>query len=252
MRFFLAVFFAFSTQIAQAEVLFEGYYKVSQFKKHIGFLVVRHEVDPKAKLYKTTSFMRLAKNNFDMTESLQTVSNSELAPISYSYIGTDGKKSKTIDAGFKDNKMIAFVTENGEKNKVEKKFAKGTFLSSVLYYLMLSSKSGLKTDSNYDFEAFAEEQAGTAKGNAKVDKKMVTQGTLQLLRVKNTFAGSEYENLITERGEIISASTAATGVETELVRNSEEAVQGIKISSGTLEKIFGAVPKGDVNVYSKK
>ena len=57
----------------QADVLFEGYYKVSQFKNHIGFFVLRQEIDNKTSQFKTTSFTRLSKNGFDMTESLTTI-----------------------------------------------------------------------------------------------------------------------------------------------------------------------------------
>lgn len=235
-----------------AEILFEGYYKVMQFKKHIGFYVLRNEVDSKTGQFKTSSFTRLAKNGFDMTESLQTVSDAELAPISYSYLAAEGKKTKTIDAKFNKDKMTAITTENGKTAKIEKKIPKGTFLSTTLYYLMLKSKDGLKTDAKYDFSAIAEELAEIKTGSAKVDKKMVTKGSLQLLKVNNKFAGMEYENLITERGEAVSAITAATGIETELVKSSEEAIEGIKVNSAVFEKLFGDIPAGKLNVYHAK
>lgn len=246
---FLLAILIFSATTVKAEVIFEGYYKVMQFKKHIGFFVLRNELDPKTKQFKTTSYTRLAKNGFDMTETLHTVSDAGLIPISYNYLGAEGKKTKTIDATFKKNKMTALVMEDGKKFTVTKTLKPGTFLSSILYYLMLNSKDGLKTDSKYDFEAVAEEIADVKSGSAKIDKKMVTQGSLQLLKVKNSFAGSEYDNLITERGEAISAITPATGIETELVKSNEEATEGIKVSSGVLEKLFGSVPTGTTNVY---
>ena len=34
---------------AKAEILFEGYYKVTQSKKHIGFIIQRNEIDAKTK-----------------------------------------------------------------------------------------------------------------------------------------------------------------------------------------------------------
>jgi hypothetical protein len=34
------------------------------------------------------------------------------------------------------------------------------------------------------------------------------------------------------------------------MKNSEEAIQGVKVSAGMLEKIFGTVPKGKVNVLN--
>ncbi len=126
---------------AQAEILFEGYYKVLQFKKHIGFYVLRTELDAKSGQFKTSSFTRLAKNGFDMTESLQTASTGDLAPVSYNYLAADGKTTKTIDAKFAKDKMTAVVTDNGKPSKIEKKIPKGTFLSTTLYYLMLKSKT---------------------------------------------------------------------------------------------------------------
>ncbi|OFZ28585.1 MAG: hypothetical protein A2622_05695 [Bdellovibrionales bacterium RIFCSPHIGHO2_01_FULL_40_29] len=255
-KIFLPLIFAVGSMVfslsASAEIIFEGYYKVSQFKKHIGFFVLRNELDSKTGNFKTISFTRLSKNGFDMTESLSTLSSAELAPISYSYLATDGKKTKTIDAKFAKDKMSAVATEDGKVSKVEKKIPKGTFLSTTLYYLMLKSKEGLKTDSKYDFQAIAEELADIKTGSAKVDKKMVSQGSMQLLKVTNKFAGIEYENLISDRGEAISASTAATGIETELVKSSEEALEGVKVSSSTLEKLFGDIPTGKVNIYHAK
>ena len=237
---------------AHSEILFEGYYKVMQFKKHIGFYVLRNELDAKTGNFKTYSFTRLAKNGFDMTESLQTVSSADLAPVSYSYLAAEGKKTKTIEAKFNKDKMTAVTTENGKGSKIEKKIPKGTFLSTTLYYLMLKSKDGLKTDSKYDFSAIAEELAEIKPGSAKIDKKMITQGSLQLLKVTNKFAGIEYENLITDRGEAVSAVTASTGIETELVKSSEEALEGIKVNASVFEKLFGDIPTGKINIYHAK
>lgn len=234
----------------QADVLFEGYYKVNQFKKHIGFFILRNEIDPKSKEFKTTSFLRLGKNGFNMTESLTAISSTDFKPISYSYLATDGGKSKTIDMTFKGDTMSGLVLENGEKAKVSKKLPKGVFLSSSLYYMMLNSKDGLKTGTKFEFNAVAEELGEVLKGTSAVEKKMVSRGALQLLKTNNSFAGSEYENYITNQGQNISALTPATGIETELMKNSEEAIQGVKVSAGTLEKIFGNVPKGDVNILN--
>jgi hypothetical protein len=240
---------------AKAEILFYGYYKVSQSKKHIGFIIQRNEIDAKTKNFKTTSFLKLAKNGFDMSESLQAVSDPDLKPVSYTYLSTDGMKAKTIDASFnfkgKEPKMTALITENGEKKKKDKKITKDTFLSSALYYFMLKSKTGVKADTKYEFSAIAEESFDVSKGTAQIEKKLITQGPLQLMRAQNKFAGSEYSNLLNERGEVISASTPATGIEITLVQNTEEAIEGIKVSSGTLEKIFGDVPAGKVNIYGR-
>lgn len=247
----LLIVFSFSLS-SKAELLFEGYYKVTQFKKHIGFLVLRHEIDEKTKNFKTTSFIKLAKGGFDLTESYQAVSDSELAPVSINYLAAGDKKTKTIDVKFKDGKMIGTVVEDGKKSKLKETTTKGVFLSSALYYLMLKSKDGLKTDTKFDYAAITEEGPVVMKGTVSVDKKMVTQDSLQLLKVANNFAGSEYENLVTTRGEVVSAITPATSIESVLVKNKEEALEGIKLTAGTLEKIFGDAPAGKTNVYFLK
>lgn len=236
--------------LSQAEILFEGYYKVSQFKKHIGFFILRNEIDSKTKQFKTTSFLRLGKNGFNMTESLTAISTTDFKPLSYSYLATDGGKSKTIDMTFKGDMMTGLVLDNGEKAKISKKLPKGTFLSSSLYYMMLNSKEGLKTGTKFEFNAVAEELGDVTKGTSTIEKKMVSRGILQLLKANNSFAGMEYENYLTNQGQNISALTPATGIETELMKNSEEAIQGVKVSAGTLEKVFGSIPSGKINVLN--
>lgn len=236
----------------RAEVLFEGYYKVTQFDKHIGFVVQRNEINPKTKEFTTTSFMKLSKEGFDMTESLTAVSSGELTPLKYSHISTDGKKTKTIDATIKKSKLSALIIEDGKTKKIEKKINKDAFLSSALYYMMLKSKTGLQTNTNFDFFAIAEETIDDTKGSAYIDKKLVTVDKLQLLKVTNKFAGSEYENLLTDKGEVYSAFTPATDIKTTLVKNIKEATDGIKIPPGVLVKIFKNEPEGKINcLYTK-
>ncbi|MBY0554250.1 hypothetical protein K2P97_06955 [bacterium] len=237
---------------AKAEILFEGYYKVTQAKKHIGFAVLRHEIEDKTNNFKTTSFVRLANGGHDFTESFQAISTGDLAPLSINYLAAGERKTKTIDAKFKDQKMTGTTVEDGKKIKINEKIPKRAFLSSALYYLMLKSKDGLKTGTKFDYIAITEEGPVAMKGTVSVDKKMITQGSLQLLKITNLFAGSDYINLVTNRGEAVSANTPATGIETELVKAKEEALEGIKLASGTLEKIFGDLPAGKVNVYQSK
>lgn len=252
LKFSLSLLVFLTVFSVKAEVLFEGYYKVTQFKKHIGFLVLRHEIDDKTKNFKTTSFIKLGKGGFDLTETYQAVSDSELAPLSLHYLAAGDKKTKMIDVQFKNQKMTGTVTEDGKKNKINEKAPKGVFLSSALYYLMLKSKDGLKTDSKFDYTAITEEGPVLMSGTVAVDKKMVTQGSNQLLKINNRFAGSDYDNLVTTRGEVVSATTPATSIESELVKNKEDATEGIKLPAGTLEKIFGTTPAGTTNIYQAK
>ena len=249
--FVFALFFLHSI-FSSAEVLFEGYYKVTQFKKHIGFAVIRHETDGKAKTFKTTSFVRLAKQKFDMTEAYTAVSDEAFVPISLSYMAAGDKKTKTIEAKVKNLQLTGTVNEDGKKTKLNSALPKGAFFSSALYYLMLKNGSSLKTGNKFDYVGITEEGPVPMNGTVSIDKNMVSQGSLQLFKVNNQFAGSDYDNLVNARGEVLSAITPATQLQTELVKNAEEATAGIKLTAGTLEKIFGKKPEGKINSLNGK
>ena len=250
-------FFMFYS-MANASVVFEGYYKVSQFNNHIGFIIIRHELEPKTNNYIIQTYLRLAKKNFDMTETLNTVSDSNMKPVKYSYTALDKKRSKTIDGNLTiDNKtkkevLSVLAVEDGKKLAVSVPYEKGVFFSSALYPMMLRGEKGLKTSLDFDFSALAEEAAQVHTGTTKIAKNRVTKDTFQLLKAENNFAGSSYEVLLTDKGEIISTSDSKTGIKTELVRNKEEAIQDIKVNNKTIEQIFDSIPEGKTNSLNVK
>ena len=100
--FALFISISFYSAHAEAKIIFEGYYKVTQFKKHIGFLILRHELDDKSNNFRTTVFTKLGKEGFDMTESYKAESTTDLAPVSLSYLAVEKNKTKTIEAKIKD------------------------------------------------------------------------------------------------------------------------------------------------------
>lgn len=256
MRTFIVLFLI--SCMAHANVVFEGYYKVSQFNNHIGFIIIKHELEPKTNNYIIQTYLRLAKRNFDMTETLKTVSDANMKPIKYSYTAMDKKKSKTIDGSLsvdaktKKDVFSVLAAEDGKKLVVNVPYEKGVFFSSALYPMMLRGEKGLKTGLELEFNALAEESAQVHLGTTKIAKTRVTKDTFQLLKAENNFAGSSYEVLLTDKGEIISTNDSKTGIKTELVRNKEEALQDIKVNNKTIEQIFGSLPEGKANSLNVK
>lgn len=243
---------------AQASIVFEGFYKINQFKNHIGFVIIKHEVDPKTKNYTIKTYLRLAKKNFDLTETLKTVSDEKMKPVEYSYSALDKNKSKTIeaqkkiDAKTKKEILSILAIEDGKKLKFDVELNKDVFFSSALFPVMLATDSGIKTNFEFKFPAIAEETAQVFEGTTKIAAKRITKDAFQLLKAENSFAGSDYEVLLTDKGEIFSTNDNKTGITTELVRNKEEAIQDIKISNKTLEQIFGSMPEGKTNSLNVK
>jgi hypothetical protein len=246
----VAVVCAFTFSIAQAEVLFEGYAKILSNGSAIGYTISKYEFDAKSKKFISTYFLKTSGQGTEITESLKAFANADLAPISYAYTSIVGKETKTIDAKFTGLKMTAQVKAGGKTNTIRKDLPKGTFLSTFLVYLMLKSKDGLKTDSSYDYQAIAEEDAEVYKGQASVGKEDAYLG-LKAFKVQNKFKDVRFISFVNERGEVLGTSSDAQGVSTELVADPAQATTGFPLSAGILKSLFGEVPAGKTNLVSK-
>ena len=255
-RIFLALSFLIGISIAlishavRAEVLFEGYSKVISGGVHIGYSIARYEYDAKKKQFIATTFLKTNEFGGNLTESLKAVAGDDMQPISYQYTTLIGKQVKAIDAKFTKDKFTAAVT--GEKKEtIAKDLPKGTFLSSFLAYVMLKSPQGLKSDTKYDFQAVAEEDAAVYKGIAYV-KSAEDYNGIKVLRVLNEFKGTKFISLVTERGEVISTKSPVQGIATELVAKPGDATAAFPIPTATLKTLFGDVPTGQINEVSKR
>ena len=234
--------------------LFEGYSKITSGGVHVGYIVSRYEF--KDKRFFATYFLKTGQLGSDITESLQAVADNELNPISYQYTSIVGKDTKTIDAKFAKNKMTAIVTTTADKTKskvvtIRKDIPKGTFLSTFLVYLMLKSKTGIQTNSKYQYQAIAEEDAEILKGEALVGKQEKYNG-FQSFKIFNRFKDTKFISYVTDLGDVIATSAPSTGIATELMSKSSEATGTFPMTASILKKLFGDVPLGIKNSVSKK
>ena len=232
-----------------AEVLFEGYSKILSGDAPIGYVVSRYEFDGKKKQFISTYFIKTGKGPSETTESLKAIADSELAPISYEYTSLAGKETKTIDAKFKAGTMTALVSNGKTIQKIDKKIPKGTFLSTFLVYLMLKSKEGLRSETKYEYQAIAEEDALITKGQALVGKEEVFNG-YKAFKILNTFKDSKFLSYVNDRGEILGTNAMGQGIVTELVATPAEATTGQSYSATLLKTLFGTVPAGTQNAVS--
>lgn len=235
---------------AHAEVLFEGYAKILSNGTPIGYTISKYEFDEKKKKFISTYFLKTTGQGAEITESLKATANAELAPLSYSYTSIFGKETKTIDAKFAGLKMTAQEKTNGKTKTILKDLPKGTFLSTFLVYLMLKSKESLKTDSSYEYQAIAEEDAEFYKGQASVGKEEAFLG-LKAFKVQNKFKDVVFVSYVNERGEVLGTSSVSQGISTELVADPAQATKGFPASAGILKSLFGEVPAGKTNMISK-
>lgn len=240
-----------STNVAKAEVLFEGYAKVLLSGAHVGYVVQRYEFDSKKKEFTTTSYLRTNPVGGNITESLKARSSASLKPLSYQYTSLAGGTGKTIDATFKNDELTAVVRENGKVQTNKRKIPKDAFLASFLAYLMLQGKEGIKPGVRYGYQAIAEETGGVSAGEAAVEKEEVING-ITTFKVLNTFNGTRFVSNVTHKGEVLATRSPVQQVATELVAEMKDATNGMPFNSNSISMLFGSVPKGIENAVARK
>lgn len=276
-----AVFFLISsTSFAAKEVLFEGYHKILSGKQHVGYTISRYELDTVSKNFHATIFVKLGALAGNMMESIKAVSNQRLSPLSYEYttLVTENNKASTknITATFKlfklskkeqeklkkklpkgelapkeMLKMTALINENGKATKVIENLPKGAFLSYFLVYLMLKSKSGIQTDSKYEYKAIAEEKPKLVDGVAIVRKEEDYKG-IKSYKIENTFNDQKFISYVTDKGHVIGVVNPSQSIETELVGKPSEATGEFNVPTTILKNLFGDVPVGSENIISAR
>lgn len=266
--------------LAARDVLFEGYHKVLSGKQHVGYTVSRYEYDQIAKKFYATIFVKFGALAGNAMESIKAVSDQNMSPLNYEYttlVIDSGKQStKKITATFKPFKltkkeqskiqktlksgetvpkemlkMTATVDENGKITKVIDDLPRGTFLSYFLVYLMLKSKTGIQTDSKYDYQAIAEEKPKLVDGVAIVRNEEEHLGVKTYV-VENKFSDQKFISYVTDKGHVIGVVNPSQSIETQLVAKPSEAIGEFTVPSLIMKNLFGEVPLGVTNIISAK
>ena len=244
-------------------VLFEGYAKVLSGGVHIGYFISRYEFLEKENAFKSTYYLRTNALGGDISESLSaTATADKLDPIGYVYTSVAGNKSTIIEAQAKNGKLIAkvFRGEPGkekDKNKtkddiptITRDLPPNAFFSTFLAYRMLKGEKGISSDTKYEYQAVAEEDATVYKGMAYV-KELESFKNIEAYKVLNEFKGSKFISYASKKGEMLATKSPLQSIETELVATANEATQGIELNPESLKIVFGDIPRGLENTLSK-
>ncbi|MCB0391387.1 MAG: hypothetical protein KDD58_08850, partial [Bdellovibrionales bacterium] len=233
---------------AKAEVMFEGYYQIKLGSVHSGFVIQQYSFDNKKKLFSSTYYIKTNQLAGDITESLKATANDKFEPVSYQYTSKTGNTIKTIDASFKNNKMMAVVSDGKLGNKVEFDLPKGTFLSTFLAYMMLSR--GISKGKVYNYKGLAEEDAKVYDGKALIQQQE-DKYNLTAYKILNEFKGTKFISTMTDKAEVLDTKSPVQQIETVLVKTPAEATKGFQVNSKTLRLLFGRVPSGKINQLTK-
>lgn len=244
-----------------AEVMFEGYYKISLSGVHSGYAIVRFEFEEKSKEFRQISFTRLKIGDKIMQESLKASTNDKLQPLNYQYTLQDGDTLKTLDATFKGDIMDLKILEPKKKPRLEKyKNPKNTFLASFLTYLMLQKP--LPVNQAFSYNAVAEEEGGSYAGKALIESKE-TQKDFDILKVVNSYKGDKFISRLAVvkdpkdpskniKGEMLTTISPVKGVSMELVASPALATEGQIVPNKVLITLFGSMPTGKSNLLNKE
>lgn len=269
-----------SDSFAGKDILFEGYHKILSGKQHVGYTISRYELDNQTKRFHAAIFVKLGALAGNMMESIKAVSDQNLTPISFEYttLVTENNKpaTKNIQASFKVVKltkkeqslaqkklpkgekaptevlrMTALVNESGKPTKIIDDLPKGTFLSYFLVYLMLKSKTGIQTDSKYEYKAIAEEKPKLVDGIAVVRKEEEFNG-IKAYKIENRFNDQKFISYVTDKGHVIGVLNPSQSIETQLVGKPSEATGDFNVPASILKSLFGDVPLGIENIVSAR
>lgn len=232
---------------AKKEVMFEGYFKINVGEKHVGYTVQRYEFDSKKKQFHSVYYIQTSPEAGGINESLEAVADDKFQPVSYSYTTKVGDSIKLIDAKFEKGVMTATIGNGKVSQKVQKKLAPGTFLSTFLAYLML--QKGYEVGKKYSYQAIAEENAEVYPGEALIKETLKFKGK-DALRILNSYKGSQFVSYVSPKGEIFGTTSPVQKITTELVTQPAEATQGLMVPTKTLKKLFHTFPRGGVHPFA--
>ncbi len=237
------------TNVTNAQVLFEGYSKITLGGEFLGFVIQRYEFDTANKNFVSTSIIKYNEMGGSITESLKAFANEALEPVSYTYNTLSPSGAKIIEARNEKGKLKLSITEKGKTIKKEKVLPKGAFFSNFLAYVILKNPNGLKLNSKYEYQAVAEEDGEIYKGTASVLSEE-TYKNLPVYKILNDFKGAQFVSYTTAKGEMIGTVDPQRALALELAADPTQAMGGLSVSADNLKLLFGNIPEGKVNALA--
>lgn len=245
----------------QAEVIFEGYYKVTLSGVHAGYVIQRYEFDATQKLFtgKAFTYVRITPDGKQfINESLVAKANDKFQPVSYNYSGLIASLNEQtgriennvtlIDATFQGQKMTLKGLKSGKNFSSKTTYPQGAFLSNFLLQLML--QKGLAVGRNFRFEAIAEETGMVHKGQVQIVAEEQFKGA-NAFKINWAYKDVESTSYISTNGNALGTESPAQKVAQVLVANPSEATAGFTLPQQSIKKIFGNIPAGNVHDFAK-
>ena len=239
----------FLCPIAHGKILFEGYSQIFSASKPAGYIVQRYEHNQTKKELISKYYIQTSSLLGQQTEVLLAKSTEDLKPLYYKYITTkNNRHMKTIEAHFKSNMMVGYIINGQHRREIKENIPPGAFLSTFLGYLMLNK--GYKEGLSFNFLAIAEEDASLFNGESHIRESFTLNG-VKVFKISNQFKGSHFISFINEQGEVLSSHSPLQKISTQLT-NFKTATSPYFLDKKNLQDLFGNIPEGKINIYTKQ
>jgi len=235
---------------AQGEVLFEAFYRIEKNQRHTGYMIQRLATDKQGRRV-LSSYIRSKYNGNEVYVTSKSIAHAgEGKPIETTHTSNSNGVPYTVSAKF--NKAgkgtVRFHSNNSRRPNLVQSALGAPLPSAFLFFLTDFPK--FQAGKKYAYSAFFEENGQTQIGQLSLlaAKESDSKRVLQIL---NDDSGQPVENFVGDNGEPLGSRSVATGTVAFWVATKEEAVADMTYPTGEMTKLFGDLPVGKKNQWSK-
>jgi hypothetical protein len=253
---FALVAITLTSNAAQAETLFEAFYRIERKGKHIGYLVVRTSTDAQGHKIVSSYARRQDEDGGlgdEAFESLKVVAKSGSGlPVSSESVRARKGERTTIKAAFDRNgggKVSARTQFRGKSSTTTESTPPATLLSAMAP--LVTDWSKLKEGYTYTYNAFLETLGRNgAEAVTYVGKKKIGAQTFRHLIYH--FNDQLVETLQAESGEAFATRSWNGELVTYWVNSREKASGEFEFPTAEIVRVFNDLPAGKKNPWSTK
>ncbi len=233
-----------------AETIFEGFYRLENQDRHVGFAVQRLESNSGQGRQTLKYFISTEDRDGRPRQIKATVTyGDDLRPIEYHYLGDDSGTLTRLHGLFEGDVFREEFKRKDLKGSQAEKMEPNVFFSAMVNAVLLAN-SPVK-GKVYKYKAVKEQEAAAFGGQVRVVDIKTVKG-IKVYRLFDDFENNPLETWLTESGQAVRMNVPDRGVTSTLVEDSKSAIGELKYDKEALIDWFGYIPTGGKNVVALK
>lgn len=234
----------------QAEIVFEGFYRIERVGRHVGFSVVREEYDAVKKIRSFRYFV----HTLDQDSKLRQIRGFSEHRENFEPILSDYRED---EAGKKSRTQISFTKKSfrikqdvdGKKTERSGELRAHEVLRTIAHRVVHSMSFAKGKAISY--QAIRDDDGTHRKGQVQIlDVNKV--GSRTIFQIVDDYEFSPEESWVTDSGEIVRNRNPKAGVISFLVADLKSAAGDLSFSPSDLVPFFDSPPEGKANLLWKE